>query len=71
MKITFQQNPEDPPYPIMHGETPLSKEFNKRQKDIWAAGKIEKVDYEQVMTVVLAILTDDYNKRHASRKRKK
>lgn len=70
MKITYQQKPEDVPYPIMHGDSPLAKEFNKRQRDIWTMGKIEKVDYEQVMTVVLDILGDDFNKRHAARKRK-
>jgi len=71
MKITFQQKPEDVPYPIMHGDTPLAKEFNIQQKKIWAAGKVERIDFEQVSTVILAILVEDFNKRHASRKRQK
>lgn len=70
MKITYKMSPSDPPYPIMIGDSPLSKEFNKRQKDIWAAGKIAIVDYEQVMTVVVDILSDDYNERHGTRKKK-
>lgn len=70
MRITHAALATDPPYPIMAGDTPLAKDFNKRQKDIWASGKVEKVDYEQVSTVILEILVNDYNKRHASRKRK-
>ncbi len=70
MRITFQQLATDPPYPIMHGEGPLAKEFNKRQKDLWAAGKTDVVDFNFVTTMILEILLDDYDKRHASRKRK-
>lgn len=70
MKITYQKDVNDPPYPIMHGETPLALEFNKRQKSIWAAGNVASIDYQQVSTVMLEILIDDYNKRHAARKRK-
>ena len=70
MKITFQQNPEDHVYPVMHDKTSIAKEFNKRQQKLWAAGNIKKVDFEQVATVLLEILIDDYNKRHGSRKRK-
>lgn len=71
MKITHQKEVTDPAYPIMHGDSPLAKEFNKRQKDIWAAGNVLQIDYQQVSTVMLEILVDDYNKRHAARKRKK
>lgn len=70
MRITHQSLATDPAYPIMVGDTPLAKEFNKQQEKIWAAGKVNKIDYEQVSTVILEILVNDYNKRHASRKRK-
>lgn len=70
MKITYQKEITDPPYPIMLGDTPLAKEFNKRQKTIWQSGVTQPIDYQQVSTVMLEILIDDYNKRHAARKRK-
>ena len=70
MKITYQAKVTDPTYPIMHGDTPIAKEFNKREKQILKDGKVTAFDYEQVTTVLLEILCDDYNKRHASRKRK-
>lgn len=73
MRITHIEKATDPGYPIMHGDTPLAKEFNKREKKLWedpVAGKILDFNYEQVTTVILEILADDYNKRHASRKRK-
>lgn len=71
MKITIKQKPEDPPYPIMAGDTAAAKEFNRRQKTIWQTGNVEEPNFEQVVTVLLEILIDDYNKRHASRKRRK
>lgn len=70
MRITYKQSPKDPLYPFMHGDSPLAKEFNKKQKSIWAAGQVTLIDFEQVATVLLEILVDDYNKRHAPRKRK-
>ena len=65
MKITFQEKPEDPVYPIMHGRTPISKEFNKRQKKLWKAGHFEKFNFELVTTVLLEILIEDYDKRYS------
>ena len=70
MLITFKKNPDDPAYPIMVGKTPICKEFNKRQEKIWKDGTFKTFDYEQVSTILLEILCDDYDKRHASRKRK-
>lgn len=71
MRITHKLKHEDPAYPIMHGDTPMAKEFNKRQEKLWSDGKFETFDFEQVSTMILEILCDDYNGRHASRKRKK
>lgn len=70
MRITHREKPTDPIYPIMAGNTPIAKEFNKYQKKLWEEGKFTVYDYEQVTTVLLEILTDEYNKKHASRKRK-
>jgi hypothetical protein len=70
MKISYREKVTDPEYPIMHGKTPIAKEFNKRQEKLWEEGRLIKVDYEQVTTVILELLCDDYDKRHASRKRK-
>lgn len=71
MKITFKAQPTDPVHPIMHGGTPVAKEFNKRQAKLWASGKVEKVDFEQITTVLLEIFADDYDRRHAPRKKAK
>ena len=71
MTITYKKRVEDPPYPIMEGKKPLAIEFNKRQKDLWAKGNVEKVDYEYITTVLLEILVEDYDRRHAPRKNKK
>ena len=71
MKITHQENITDPVHPIMHGTTPMSKEFNKRQAILWSEGKFEKFDFQQVSTVILEILIDDYNKRNAPPKKNK
>lgn len=69
MKITYKQKPEDPVYPIMHGPGALAKEFNKRQKANWATGNVDKVDFEQITTVLMEIFEEDYNRRHALRKK--
>ena len=70
MKITHKQDPADPVYPIMHGNTPFAKEFNKRQAILWKDGHFAKFDFEHVTTVLLEILIDDYDKRHAPRKKR-
>jgi hypothetical protein len=70
MKITYKENVTDPVYPIMHGDSAIAKEFNKRQKTLWKDGKFQKFDFEQVCTILLEILSEDYNRRHASRKKK-
>lgn len=71
MKITFKQNPDDPLWPIMHGDTPAAKEFNRRQKEIWKTGNFGVFDFEQVATVILEMVIEDYNNRHKPRKKKK
>jgi len=70
MIITYKDKVTDPAHPIMHGDSPIAKMFNKRQKDLLVKGKLDKIDYAQVTTVLLEILCDDYDKRHASRKRR-
>lgn len=70
MRITYKEKVTDPGHPIMHGGAPITKEFNKRQEKLLKEGKINEINFEQVSTVILEILCDDYNKRHASRKRK-
>jgi sporulation protein YlmC with PRC-barrel domain len=67
MKITFKQNEKDINHPVMHGDTPLAKEFNKRQKEMFKAGRISIVNFEQITTVLLDILVDDYNTRNAKK----
>ena len=73
MKITLKEKVTDPVYPIMHGKTPTAKEFNKRMKSIWIAspGQSLRFDFEQVATILLEMFSDDYDKRHASRAKKK
>lgn len=70
MLITHKKEIKDPPHPIMAGKSPIAKEFNKRQEKMWKDGVTKPFDYEQVSTVLLEILCDDYDRRHASRKRK-
>ena len=69
MKITYKQKPEDPPYPVMEGSSPIAKEFNSRQKKFWQDGVTKEVDSEFISVVLLEILAEDYNRRHASRKK--
>lgn len=71
MKITYKSQPTDPVHPIMHGNSPSAKEFNKRQAKLWAEGKVDKVDFEQITTVLLEMMLDDYDRRHAPRKKVK
>jgi len=70
MRITQKEKVTDPAYPFMHGNSPIAKEFNRRQEKLWKDGKFEKFDFEQVTTVLLEIFADDYDRRHASRKKK-
>jgi hypothetical protein len=70
MKITFKAQASDPVHPIMHGTSPTAKEFNKRQEKIWGTGKVDKIDFEQICTVLLEIFAEDYDRRHAPRKKK-
>ena len=69
MRITYKEKVIDPVYPIMGGDTPIAKEFNRRQKSLWKEGKFQRFDFEQVSTILLEIFAEDYNKRHASRKK--
>lgn len=71
MKITHNEQPTDPAYPIMHGDTPIAKEFNKSMEAIWKAGHVQKADFELAHTILMEILVNDYNRRHAPRKRAK
>lgn len=64
MRITFKEKPTDPVHPIMAGKNPIAKEFNKRQALLWSKGAFTTYDYEQVTTVLLEILADDYDARH-------
>jgi hypothetical protein len=68
MRITHQAKVDDPPHPIMEGKTPLAKEFNKRQAILWSKGG-GQVNFEQVTTVLLEILVEDYNKRNTTPKK--
>lgn len=70
MRITHQEKPKDPLYPIMHGDSPTAKEFNRRQKLIWETGKFGTFNFEQVATVLLEMFAEDYDKRHAPKKKK-
>lgn len=65
MKITLKQSPTDPVHPIMHGKGAAAKEFNKRQAALWKEGRFKQFDFEQVATVLLEILIDDYDNKYA------
>ena len=69
MRITYLAKPEDPVFPIMVGKTSFAKEFNKRQKTLYKDGRVKKVDFEQVITVILDILIEDYDARHPNKKK--
>lgn len=83
MNITYKDKVTDPMYPIMAGDSPLAKEFNAREKQLWLDGKLGIDDsspdpvkvrreiYDQVNMVLMEILTDDYNKRNARIKKAK
>ena len=71
MRITYKEKSTDPVYPIMHGNTPTAKEFNKRQAKLWADGNFVKFDFEQIATILLEMFSEDYDKRHAPRKKLK
>ena len=64
MKITKQATPTDPQHPIMHGDTPFAQEFNARQDKLWKEGKNVEFGFEQVVTVLLEILVDEYDARN-------
>ena len=69
MRITYKDKPTDPFHPIMHGTSPMAKEFNKRQKKLLKEGKLDQVNFEQVSTILLEILVDDYNEQHKTKKK--
>jgi hypothetical protein len=71
MMITHQQKVDDPLYPIMQGETPLAKEFNRRSKEIWENGTVKDINFEHITTLLLEIFGDEFNKRHAPRGERK
>jgi hypothetical protein len=71
MLITFKAKADDPVYPIMHGATPTAKEFNKRSAALWKGGTFNDVSFQSMVTILLEIFVDDYDKRHASRKKLK
>jgi len=69
MKITIKENDLAPDYPLMAGDSPLSKEFNKREQALWVAG-VTNFDHQQITTVLMEIFADDYNERHKVVKKK-
>lgn len=71
MRISFKEQVTDPVHPIMHGASPTAKEFNRRQAALWKTGNFTKFDFEQVTTVLLEMFAEDYDKRHATRKKHK
>lgn len=70
MRITLGENEKVPSYPFMEGKTPTAKEFNRRQALLWTNGAAPQFNFEQVATVLLEILADDYDKRHSLKKKK-
>lgn len=70
MKITWKASPTDPLWPIMHGSSPLAKEFNRRQKKLFEEKKFDSFSFEQVTIVLLEILGEDYDKRRATKRKK-
>jgi len=70
MRITYKNKPTDPMHPIMVGNSPMAKEFNKRQAKLLKKGVIDAIDFQQIVEVLFEILCDDYDRRHASRSRK-
>ena len=70
MKISYARQPDDPSYPFMEGESPFATEFNRRQEALFLKGSIQKVDFEQIATVLLEILVEDYNIRHTTKKKR-
>jgi len=71
MLITTQQKTSDPVYPIMQGNTPLATEFNKRSKELWEGGNLDRLENMDIQMILIEIFADEYNKRHAPRKAKK
>lgn len=63
MKITLKAKKNDPNYAIMHGDSPLSKEFNKRSKKMFEEVEFFNFTFESMTTMLLEILCDDYNER--------
>ena len=68
MKITLKQTPTDPVHPIMSGKTAMAKEFNKRQAALWKDGHFQSFNFEQVATIILEILVDEYDNKYAELK---
>lgn len=72
MKIDYRTEPNDPDYPVMRGKSASAKEFNKR---MLALRKDNKFDpdhaFEQISTIIMEILIEDYDKRNAAKRSKK
>jgi len=64
MKITLKAKKNDPDYAIMQGNSPMSKEFNKRSKKMFEEVKFFNFTFESMTTMLLEILCDDYNERN-------
>ena len=64
MKITLKAKKDDPEYAIMQGDTPMSKEFNKRSKELFEEVEFFNFTFETSTTLLLEILCDDYNERN-------
>ena len=72
MKITYQQDPEHPSHPFMHGSTPFAKEFNKKYKEAMGAAMVNGIEIDVTKTgiteVIMEVLVDEYNKKKTRKK---
>jgi len=65
-RITCQENYSDPSYPIMHGDTPFAKAFNKAMSEYWReTGHVLPID-----DTITQLLINDFDERHAPRQLK-
>ena len=74
--IKYRVDPSDPPWLLMVGDSPMAKEFTKREEDIFKSGRIIELNTAEKISnhtslIIESILTDDYNRRHSERKKRK
>lgn len=69
MKVDYRVLPTDPDYPLMRGNTPFAREFNRRMKALRMDNKFDPDRiFEQTTVIIMEILVEEYDRKNGKKR---